>query len=88
MAVPAGEAGVGVFVVELYYKNETGGSDAWRSAMMSSSDGVVYTGAIPGDASENSAGVYYYLQAVDKNDNTSVDPSRGADDPYHFRVYP
>jgi hypothetical protein len=29
----------------------------------------------------------YYLEAVDKAQNEAYAPSRGGDDPYHFRLY-
>jgi hypothetical protein len=94
------DAGTGVLFVTLYYKNETGGSSDWaRFSMVPSSSGptaaddtatppevVTWTGTISG-AAENSAGIYYYIEAVDGEQNTSTSPTRGADDPYHFRVY-
>lgn len=82
-----GEDGVGVLFVYLRYKNETGSIDDYRDALMTSDGGTTWTGTIPGDAAAGSAGVFYYLEAVDGNDNTSFSPTRGSDDPYHYRVY-
>ena len=86
--VDDGDGGSGVLFVYLRFKNETGGADAWRDAMMSDDGAGNWSGAIPGDAADNSAGVNYYIEAVDANQNTSWAPTRGADDPFHYRVYP
>ena len=82
-----GEDGTGVLFVYLRYKNETGSADDYRDALMTSDGGTTWTGMIPGDAADGSAGVFYYIEAVDGNDNTSYSPTRGIDDPYHYRVY-
>ena len=74
----------GVLFVYLYYKNETDGSADWNRSFLTAS-GDVYTGVIQGE-DERGSGVDYYIEAIDKQENTAWSPEDGEDDPYHFRV--
>lgn len=76
----------GVFVVKLYYKNETSGSGDWLSSSMIPLADDQWVGTIPGD-SESSGGMNYYIEALDNAQNTAASPEKGADDPWHFRLY-
>ena len=86
-SITDGEEGTGVLFVYLRFKPETGGSQDWRDVLMSTTDELTWSGSIPGDAAATSGGVYYYIEAIDGNDNAGTSPSRGEDDPYHYRVY-
>lgn len=76
----------GVFVVKLYYKNEISGSGDWLSASMIPLADDQWVGTIPGEA-ESSGGMNYYIEALDNAQNTAASPEKGADDPWHFRLY-
>lgn len=78
------DEGSGVLFVYLYYKNETDGSADWTRSILTP-NGDIYTGTIQGE-DQRGSGVDYYLEAVDKQQNTSWAPEDGDDDPYHFRV--
>lgn len=76
----------GMFQVKLYYKNETAGSGDWQSMIMAPSDGGVYNSMISGE-DESSGGIHYYILALDNAQNEADSPAKGADDPWHFRLY-
>ncbi|MSP56865.1 MAG: hypothetical protein EXR69_14870 [Myxococcales bacterium] len=76
----------GMFQVKLYYKNETAGSGDWDSLVMAPSDGGVFNSVIPGE-DETSGGMHYYILALDNAQNEADSPAKGAEDPWHFRIY-
>lgn len=78
------DADSGVLFAYLYYKNEIGGDADWKRKVMVAS-GEVYSASIDGD-DMNGGGVDYYIEAVDKAQNTAWAPEDGRDDPYHFRL--
>lgn len=80
------DADSGVFIVKLYYKNETGGSGDWKSMPMIPLADDQWMGSIPGE-SETSGGMHYYIEALDNDQNVARNPDKGADDPWHFRLY-
>lgn len=80
------DEGSGVFLVKLYYKNETGGSGDWESDAMVMLADNQWAGTIPGEM-EASGGVNYYIEALDNAGNEADSPEKGADDPWHFRLY-
>lgn len=74
----------GVIVVNVKFKQET--STEWDDAQLRAIDNAGnYEGYIPGD-DVNSAGMDYYLEAIDAEENKGVLPDDGEDDPYHFRI--
>ena len=74
----------GVFIVSVVYKQET--STSWQDAQLRAVDNAGnYEGYIPGD-DVNSAGMDYYLKAIDGQNNVGTLPEDGEDDPYHFRI--
>lgn len=73
----------GVFVVELYYKQEI--TTTWARLTMALTDTDTYTTQIPG-ADVGSGGMDYYIKAVDTAQNSCTAPTDGENDPYHFRV--
>ncbi len=83
----ASDAESGMFQVKLYYKTETGGAGDWQSQLMMPGTGVdEYDGTIPGDQ-ESSGGMNYYIAATDNAQNEADSPTKGVDDPWHFRLY-
>ncbi len=76
----------GVFLTKLYYKNETSGSGDWESTAMTPLEADEWVGTIPGEA-QSSGGMNYYISAVDAAQNESASPEKGAEDPWHFRLY-
>lgn len=80
----ATDAESGVFIVSVYYKQET--SNEWEDAQLRLVDAAgTYEGYIPGD-DVGSGGMDYYLSAIDGADNESFMPDDGEEDAYHFRV--
>lgn len=74
----------GVFIVSVWYKQET--STNWEDAQLRQVDNAGnFEGYIPGD-DVNSAGMDYYLEAIDGQNNSGFLPEDGEDDPYHFRI--
>ena len=74
----------GVFIVSVVYKQET--STNWQDAQLRAVDNAGnYEGYIPGD-DVNSAGMDYYLKAIDGQNNEGTLPEDGEEDPYHFRI--
>lgn len=73
----------GVFVVKLYYKQET--TTTWDDVAMTLSGTDTYVTSIPGSA-VGSGGMDYYIQAVDLDQNGCTLPMDGESDPFHFRV--
>ncbi|MCK6506829.1 hypothetical protein L6R53_26235 [Myxococcota bacterium] len=73
----------GVFVVKLYYKQET--TTTWDDVGMTLSGTDTYTAQMPGSA-VGSGGMDYYIQAVDIDQNGCTLPLDGESDPFHFRV--
>ncbi len=80
------DADSGIFLVKLYYKNETSGSGDWESDAMVPLADDQWVGTIPGEM-EASGGVNYYIEALDNAENQADSPEKGADDPWHFRLY-
>jgi hypothetical protein len=74
----------GIRFAYLHYKNEIDGDADWEQVILMA-DGDLYSGTIRGE-DERGGGVYYYLEAVDKEQNTSFSPDDGDSDPYHFRL--
>ena len=84
VACTAADDDSGVIVVSVWYKQET--STAWSDAQLRAIDNAGnYEGYIPGE-DVNSAGMDYYLEAIDGQDNHGYLPDDGEDDPYHFRI--
>jgi hypothetical protein len=80
------DADSSVFIVQAYYRQET--SSIWKSTTLSdgNADGV-YEGQIPaGDVM--TGGMYYYLYAMDTEENEGYLPLGGESDPFHFRISP
>lgn len=75
----------GVLFVYIFYKNEVDGPADWEKDMLISAGDGKFTGRIPGDG-HNSGGVDYYLEAVDREQNTVFSPKDGEEDPYHYRL--
>ncbi len=73
----------GVFSVRLYYKKEA--ATSWKEVAMALGASDLWSGKIPG-AEVGSGGMHYYLEAVDLKQNRCTSPTRGASDPYRFRV--
>ncbi|MCB9779154.1 MAG: hypothetical protein H6742_11375 [Alphaproteobacteria bacterium] len=73
----------GVFLVELYYKQET--TTTWKHLTMVDQGGGNYVTQIPA-ADVGSGGMDYYLRAVDAAQNDCTLPTDGEDDAWHFRV--
>lgn len=71
-----------VYLVALYYKPETGD---WASLAMTAGADNAWTATVPSDALR-SAGLYYYITAVDTAQNTAYSPDKGESDPYHVRL--
>ncbi len=81
------DADSGLFVVQLWYKNETDGNETYEARAMTSAgqDSPVWSGVIPGSA-HRSGGMDYYLEAVDQSQNAATEPPDGPADPYHIRL--
>lgn len=73
-----------VYLVSLYFKPETGD---WSSIAMTAGADNAWSATIPADEL-TSAGIYYYLTAVDTSQNTAYSPDKGEEDPYHVRLTP
>lgn len=75
----------GVFLVELYFKQET--STTWTRLNMAATQagGSVYTQQIPA-STVGSAGMHYYLKATDQLNYSCTLPLDGEDGPFHFLV--
>ncbi len=75
-----------VFVVQVFYRQET--SSMWEHAALVDMQGdEVFDGQIPGN-DVMTGGMYYYLYAMDTQENEAFDPPAGEDDPFHFRISP
>jgi len=74
-----------LLLVTLWFKNETGGSSDWQQRAMLEGDEGAYSAVIPGSVHQ-SAGMNYYIEAVNTADLTATDPDEGADDPHRFRI--
>lgn len=73
-----------VFMVRVFYKKET--DTLYEDVQLRPVDAAgTYEGEIPGD-DVASAGMDYYISAIDGEDNEAFMPDDGPDDPYHFRV--
>ena len=72
-----------LFVVRVYYRTET--STDWQNSGLTGDVKTGFTGAISGDDVE-SAGMYYYLYAIDLEQNETLLPINGDAAPWHFRV--
>lgn len=80
----ATDVDTGVFIVEVWYKQET--STFWESKNLTAVDNAGnYEGEIPGK-DVSSAGIFYYCAAQDGAENTAFVPEEGEGDPYHFRI--
>jgi len=73
----------GVFLVELYYKQEI--TTSWERLSMTLGGTDSYTAQIPA-GSVGSGGMDYYIKAVDVVQNACTAPTAGDTDPFHFRV--
>ncbi len=74
-----------LLVVELHYRQETSGSKDWSTLAFRPGDGEnEWTSKIPAEELR-SAGLYYYLEAVDTSQNDAVLPS-GSTTSYHVRL--
>lgn len=75
----------GVFIVEVNYKRED--STIWNSKGLQLVDPEtgLYQGEIPA-ADVQSAGMNYYLFAMDGSGNEVWNPEDGESDAYHFRI--
>ena len=81
----ATDAESGVFIVSVYYKEET--SNDWNDQQLRAVDAAgTFEGYIPGEDVQ-SAGMNYYIEAIDGADNSCTLPEDAPDDSYHFRVY-
>jgi hypothetical protein len=76
----------GVLFATLYFKPETAGPEEWENRLMQDDGADNWSAVIPG-AAQSGGGMFYYIEAVDSAQNYAESPSRGPDDPYHFRVY-
>lgn len=72
-----------IFVVQVYFKQET--STFWENVALTPAGDGNYNGNIPA-ASVGSAGMNYYLSAIDSEENTSYLPHDGEAGAWHFRV--
>ncbi len=83
-AITDEEGGTGVFLAKLYFRSETASSKDWKSiGFIRPTSGDEWTATISGDE-QRSAGMWYYLLAIDGSQNEAVDPAQGEDAPYHF----
>lgn len=74
----------GVSTVHVWFRQET--SMTWIDQELLSIDPFGnYEGEIPGEE-VGSAGMYYYISALDGSENECYLPLEGPDDPYYFRV--
>lgn len=71
-----------VYLATLNFKQETG---AWQSRAFMEGEAGVWTATIPADEL-GSAGIYYYIEAVDTAQNVAYSPKDGEADPYHLRL--
>lgn len=71
-----------LYIVSLYYKKETGD---WDNKPMMDSGGGLYS-AIISSSDLGSAGMYYYIEALDTSQNTAWSPDEGPSDPWHVRL--
>ncbi|MSQ00527.1 MAG: hypothetical protein EXR71_01380 [Myxococcales bacterium] len=79
------EGGTGVLLARLYFRSETASSKDWkRIGFLGPGSGDEWTATISGDE-QRSAGMWYYLLAIDGSLNEAVDPPHGAEQPYHFK---
>ena len=75
-----------VFVVQVFYRQET--ASMWDDTALMDMDGDgVYEGKIQG-SDVITGGMYYYLYAMDTRENEAQLPIEGEDDPWHFRISP
>ena len=73
-----------VVLVTVHYKQET--STVWDDVILRQVDTAGnWTGYIPGN-DVASAGMDYYISAIDGAENEGFAPEDGEDDPYHFRI--
>jgi len=74
----------GVLNATVWYHQE--GVTKWTSQdLLREGDSDTFSGEIPGSDVE-SGGIYYYLSAVDLEDNEIFEPQDGASDAIHFRI--
>lgn len=73
----------GLLLVTLYYRRQTSASFDTRG-MILSSEGF-YSGVIPGE-DQGSAGMHYYLEAVDTVGNTATLPAGAPNDFFRFNL--
>lgn len=71
-----------VYIATLAFKQETG---EWQTRAFMQGEGDVWTATIPAD-DLGSAGIYYYIEAVDTAQNVAYAPEDGEADPYHLRL--
>jgi hypothetical protein len=76
----------GVFVVQVHYRQET--SSMWNDTTLMDMDGdTIFDGQIPG-GDVLTGGMYYYVYAMDREENEATFPEGGENDPLHFRISP
>jgi hypothetical protein len=68
-----------VYLATLNFKQETG---VWESRAFIQGADNVWTATVPADEL-GSAGLYYYIEAVDTAQNAAYAPTDGESDPYH-----
>ncbi|MDP2317262.1 MAG: hypothetical protein Q8P41_30525 [Pseudomonadota bacterium] len=78
------DADSGVLFVYLHYKNEIDGSADWENVILTAA-GDIYSGTIRG-SDHRGGGIDYYIEAVDRSQNSAFAPDDGESDPYHFRI--
>jgi hypothetical protein len=72
-----------LFVVRVYYRSET--STEWQNSGLSGDLKAGFSGKIPAN-DVSSAGMYYYLYAIDLEQNETMLPINGDVTPWHFRI--
>lgn len=72
-----------VLDAKVHYKQET--STTWKSQIMTFVSGASWTATIPGE-DVSTAGMHYYIWAIDDSLNETFKPADGEDDPYHFTL--
>ena len=73
----------GVFTATLYFRNETDGSKDWKSTAFVNVGSDLWQATIQADE-QHSAGMWYYLRAVDRSQNETFFPEDWSSKPLHF----
>lgn len=72
-----------VFVAKVHFRQET--SPTWDSAVLTAGADNLFIGEIPGSA-VRTGGMYYFLSAMDTQENECFLPEGGESNPWHFRI--